>query len=95
MDFRSSGSAASATRGSHMNRGYSAIALRATAVLLLMVATVRLAIDLGSSLEIDETTQNDLATISHRFVVDPVTAMVGLTGVAMFWESFVVGRKRR
>ena len=78
-----------------MNRRYTAIALRATAIFLLIVAAFRLAINLGSSLEIDETRQNDLAAISHRLAVDPATAIVGLTGVAMFWGSFLVGRKTR
>ena len=77
-----------------MNRRYLAITLRAVAIVLLIVAAFRLAIDLGSSLEVDETIQDDsLATISHRFAVDPATATVGLVGVAMFWGSFLLGRK--
>jgi hypothetical protein len=78
-----------------VNRRYFAISSRAIAIVLLIVAAFRLAIDLGSSLEIDETIQDDnLATISHRFAVDPGTATVGLVGVAMFWGSFLLGRKR-
>lgn len=78
-----------------MNRRYLAITLRAVAIVLLMLAAVRLAKNLGSSLDIDETTQNDVATVSDRFAVDPVTAITGLSGVAMFWGSFVIGRKGR
>jgi hypothetical protein len=31
---------------------------------------------------------------SHRFAIDPDTAIIGLVGVAMFWSSFLLGRKR-
>jgi len=77
-----------------VNRRYLALTLRAVAIILLIVAAFRLAIDFGSSLEIDETIQDDsMATVSHRFAVNPGTATVGLVGVAMFWGSFLLGRK--
>ena len=78
-----------------MNRRYLAFTLRAVAIVLLIVAAFRLAIDLGSSLEINEKIQDDSsAAIFHRFAVDPGTATVGLVGVAMFWGSFLLGRTR-
>ena len=78
-----------------MNRRYLAITLRAVAIGLLIVAAFRLAIDLSSSLEIEETTHNDgMATISHRLAFDPGAAIVGLVGVAMFWGSFRKNRRR-
>jgi len=77
-----------------VNRRFIAIGLRIPAIVLLIVAAFRLATNLGSSVEIDETTQNDLATISHRFVIDPGSAIIGLIGVAMFWGSFVVAKNK-
>jgi hypothetical protein len=77
-----------------MNYRYLALALRAAASLLVIVAAFRLAMNLNSSVEIDEAAQDSLATISHRFTVDRITAMVGVAGVAIFWGSFLVGPKR-
>jgi hypothetical protein len=77
-----------------MNRRHIAIAVRAAASVLLIVAAYRLGMSLNSSLEIDEATQASLATISHRFTVDHITAILGITGVGIFWGSFLLGRKR-
>jgi hypothetical protein len=71
-----------------------AIALRAFAVVLLLLAAYRLAVDLSSSLEIDTTQNGALTTIDHRFAMNRGTAILGLVGVGMFWCSFVIGRRK-
>ena len=86
---------AKAANPSPVKRRYIAIGLRVTAGILLILTAFRVATNFDRSLEIDETTQNDLAIISHRFAVERDAAITGLVGLAMFWGSFLVGRNRR
>ena len=78
-----------------MNRRYLAITLRAIAIVLLLVAAFRLAVDLRSSLEVDETTQNGGFGIAASFAMNRLTTILGLVGVGLFWCSFLIPRKPR
>ncbi len=71
-----------------------AITLRLLAIVLLLLAAYRLAIDLSSSLEIDTAQNGALTVIEHRFAMNRGTAVLGLVGVGMFWCGFLIGRRK-
>jgi hypothetical protein len=79
-------------RGSEVK--FLAIALRAIAIVLLLLAAYRLGVDLSFSLEIDTSQNAALTTIDHRFAMDRNNLILGLVGVGMFWCSFLIGRRK-
>jgi hypothetical protein len=78
-----------------MNSPWVKLALRFTAAGLVVVAGIRLGIDIFSSFQTETHANLDGgASIDHVFAINSVTIMMGLVGILLFALSFLAPRKR-